>query len=415
MKFLLDRKHLCVCVALVIGVLMLSSCAAFAPRLDLGRPSAGYLTAVSQGVLRPSDAVVVDVVELQTFEIITAQLGSLYTTFGVPISFFYNTSEHMYFSRGGGLFTLYAENGQIVREGDVLAHLSMQSEALEIDRVEAVWRLDRFERSIENDTRWLDVENARLELAIADEANWQQQALRLAQAELRYERFRYDTANTRQGLQQAIDNIDYLLAGEYILAPFDGMVLTTQAIRIQNNQNMTGRPRILTIVDENDFRFAINLTAASFLPTSHGSQVGYRNNITVRSLLPAEDGEGPLLQLETRVVSDPWGAGERGNLMYWLEPLDLDTFLEDLYRIDPYTPMFTLNNLNFAATIPVTLVDNGVLLPIAAVNPQDGRHFVYLYDDGRLTKLYVSTGVRFEGYVHIVSGLEPGVQVVILP
>jgi len=371
--------------------------------------------AVYQGILRPADATAMDSTEGQSFEIITAFLGDIVSDFGVPVGIHYTTHRHLYFDNNSGIFTLNVENGQLVRADDVLAHLSMENEIMEVDRVEAEWRLNRFNRSVANDQRWLDLENARNDLAIANDSNWRQQALRVAQLELRYERFRFDTENTRQDLQQALDDIDKILAGEYLRAPFDGMVLSVT--RTPNNTTMEGRPRILTLVDENEFLFVINVDEHQFrtAAAAHARLIGYGDVLTVRSLALVEGGERPLLEFEARVVSDPWGAGQRDRLTYWLVPADREALIEKLYEIDPYAPMFALSALNFSSRLHVTLVDNGVLLPIAAVYPEDRRNFVYVYEDGRLSKRYVSTGIRFGGYVHIVSGLEPGVQVVVLP
>jgi multidrug efflux pump subunit AcrA (membrane-fusion protein) len=56
-----------------------------------------------------------------------------------------------------------------------------------------------------------------------------------------------------------------------------------------------------------------------------------------------------------------------------------------------------------------------VTVPLAAVHEEDRRTFVYIYDEGRLGKRYVQAGFTGGGYVQIISGLEAGVRVVILP
>ena len=407
MRYLLGRRILGACLALV--VLVLSSCTG---QEGLGS-SDSMASVVSQGILRPADAVVIDSTEMQNFQIITAELGDLGMNVGVPVVLVYTTQRHLYFRNNSGIFSLEVQNGQMVSTDDVLAHLAMENEALEIDRAVAEWNLNRFNTNAANDTRWLDVENARNELDLADDANWRQRALQLAQAELRYERFRFDTQNNRRTLEQALADIDEVLAGEYLRAPFDGMVIG--ATRSPNNAPMTGRPRILTLVDPDEFFFVINVDNQIRTPhAAHTRLIGYGDILTVRTLATAPCGELPLIQFEARVVSDPWGAGQRDRLSYWLTPVDREAFIGKLYEIDPDNPMFALSNINFSSSLSVTLVDNGILLPTSAVYPQDRRNFVYLYEGGRFSKRYVVTGVRSGGYVHIISGLEPGAQVVVL-
>jgi hypothetical protein len=54
---------------------------------------------------------------------------------------------------------------------------------------------------------------------------------------------------------------------------------------------------------------------------------------------------------------------------------------------------------------------NVVLVSRTAINPEDGREFVWLFEDGNRKKRYVVTGLFFENNVQVLSGLEPGEEV----
>jgi hypothetical protein len=71
--------------------------------------------------------------------------------------------------------------------------------------------------------------------------------------------------------------------------------------------------------------------------------------------------------------------------------------------------------MGFTAQMEVVLAASSVTLPMAAVHEEDRRTFVYIYDEGRLGKRYVQAGFSGGGYTQIISGLEAGARVVILP
>jgi len=369
--------------------------------------------AVLQGRIMSIETALGDVAR-PDISIVMAGLGNIDHTINLSASMVFPVQYPMYLRRSEGDFTLHVDPGQYVNEGDILAHLSYENESMEINLAEARWRLEEFDRetlTLEL-ARQMELEAARQALDSVDDANWVQQALRLQQLELSYERFQIDRINARDRLVQNLTNLDELLAGEYLIAPANGMVLSTLRTDV-----LRGNPRILTLVDSQNFFFGVSVVAQHLrtLPISHSTIIRYGSIIPIRSQATDSETGEPILQFYARVVSDPWGAGHRINLDFLLVPADMESFLEALYKLDPYNPMYKLTQLTLIATVSITMVENSVLLPISAINPEDYRSFVYVYEYGRLSKRYVLIGISFAGYVHIIDGVEPGTQVVILP
>ena len=108
-------------------------------------------------------------------------------------------------------------------------------------------------------------------------------------------------------------------------------------------------------------------------------------------------------------VSDIWVGGTRDHFHQWLLPLDTETFMYQLDGMD-FTERL---GLNLTASTDFVLSRGDVLLPAAAVQPEDVRDFVFVYNEGMLGKRYVQTGARHGGMVQIIAGIEPGEMVVI--
>jgi hypothetical protein len=73
-----------------------------------------------------------------------------------------------------------------------------------------------------------------------------------------------------------------------------------------------------------------------------------------------------------------------------------------------------LAETSFRLTTYLPLATNAIIAPRSAIHPEDGRYFVFVYENGNLLKRYVTLGVRFGDEVQILYGLEPG-QKVMLP
>jgi multidrug efflux pump subunit AcrA (membrane-fusion protein) len=399
-------------VALVItGALLVSACGADA------RQGYGLADAEAAGIIMPLDALdgaaggnVPEIIEASERDITTGTVLTAQLVF--PIA------RHLNFQGQDGEVTLIAENGQHVNEGDVLALLiSEADDRLEIAYLAASRRLEQFEANFDREhrARSAEIRQARERMAALDGNARRQAALELELLRIGLERFVYTSTATREAIRDEVIALSEMLDGEEIAAPFDGMVVSIDS----GPYALRWNPRIMTIADPNTFFYQITLSADQ-TQSNRYNIMGLGDIITLRSTERHMSGgvERPILEFDARVVTDSWAGGIRERFTYWLVPVDMEGLLETVRALDtgnPDNPLYTLFGLSFTAQIEIVLATNSVTLPLAAVHEEDRRSFVYIYNDGGLGKRYVQTGFTVGGYVQIISGLEAGAKVVILP
>ena len=412
MRSLLARKLFIMCMGLCV-LLILGACAR--------QNTASLEDAIDYGIIMSFNTAIEDA---DPRRIVSARVDDLSSSVNLAVHLFFPEREVLDFSGevGGGGLTVYVEWRQAVIEGDVLANFSYHNQRTEIDRAEAQRRLDQFTRetAIEAERRRAELADARNALNLAEAENSRPLSLRVAQLELGYERFRFTTDSTRDRLMRELADLNNILAGEYLVAPFDGRVFFQNFFQIFVGGGWSFMYWPPVIVQNEETLFFTLLLDEEFMSQrkAYAGAIAFGDVLTISSRYI--DGSSPLPDFDVKVVTDPWHGGQRESLLFWLAPVDIDGLMDAVYALDPYDPMQTLNQMIFSTTVPVTLVDNGILLPTAAVNSEQGRRiddvnmYVYVYEHGNLTKKYVTTGVRHRGYVHIVSGLEPGTRVVII-
>lgn len=416
MRFLSDHKknqpvrksYQLILLLLPVCIMLLAACTT-----ESNSP-ANITDAISQGLIMPVEDALVQEVHR---EIVTAYSGELVASVNFNVAVYFPIQQNLYFENDTGEFTLFAEDSVRVSEGDELAHLSLDSERIEISRIQAEIRLQQFNQNTANEAarRRTEINNARFSVEHANnDADMARLLLHLAQLELSYDRFRFETANTRSTLTQELEELQYAAAGEYLLAPFDGMI--RGALPIQSDFFDGRRPRILTLIDEDTFFLEITVTQSrqATLQLPPTSILSYGKILTIQSHNPNYQGP-PTISFDARIVTDPWGAGRRTNFTFLLVPVDPDGFMEKLYNINPYDPMRILSTVNLQTNIPFTVVDYGILLPHNVIHTQGRLSFVFVYEQGNLIRRFVTPGVRSGPYLHIISGIDAGERVVILP
>ena len=401
---MLGRKSLILLVAII--VLSLSACAQQAPATNPDR----IAQVEEQGILRIVEVMQEDeetVVPTSAPQTVTAFVGSLTDSFSPQIWLFFFNMHVLSFERYYGNVTLTTPRGQRrVREGDKLANLEYDNERMGIDRADAQRQLDQLNRNSASEAQRLraQLEDARYTLYNANEQDWVELALKHAQAELAYERFRLNTENTRTNLQQRLTDLDNTLAGEYITAPFDGFVMWVNFVGDRfflRDQNWP----IMGFACEETFIFGISLRPDQLYVLNYGSIITISATTTGRT---------HTIDFDAVVVTDPWTTGERDHFTFWLRPVDLDGFMEALYAIDPYDPLYTMRNMTFNTEIRAYLADTGILLPNNAINSEDWRRFVWVYDNGNIVRRFIDIGHSIDGYTHVITGIEAGTEVVIM-
>ena len=410
MRFLSDRKIICTIIVFSIFIALLTSCA--------NESNFNITEAISQGLILPIDAQDAPAQETH-HSLATAHIGQLTHTAQFSVNLHFPIQHDLHFESDTGNFTLFTEDGHHVSEGEKLAILTLDGEQFdneraEINRIQAEIRLQQFDQATasEANRRRTEIGNARFyaEHAISD-AELTRLLINLAQLELRYDRFRFETANTRNELIRELDELRSAVTGEYLLATLDG---TVRSIAVTQYGTFEGRqPRILSLVDEEIFFFTIQ-TRQQTIPAMSGI-LNYGDIVTIQSQSPAYRGSPPTLSFDARVVTDPWAAGTRNDPLFWLVPVDMEGLMEILYEIDPYDPIQVLRAFFLETSITYIVADYGVLVPHNAIHTQDRLFFTFVYEQGDIIRRFVNPHIRGGAYSHIITGIDAGEQVVILP
>ena len=327
----------------------------------------------------------------------------------IASGFHFPQEERLTFQRTGGYVDLRVSQGNFVRQGDLLAVLSHEEDSVQVNRRLAEIRLDQFERSMAETTLSLqmNIERARENFIFAGaDGDWEEWALRLQLAEIEYEIFRTNSRVQHTALLDALADINVLLTGEELFAPFDGVVMRT----ISNGTFISGRSQIITLLDVDNFFFVIPDTNGSF-------NIRFGDIIRLETpharVIREEGGESePLLSIYAQVVSEPWATGAAGRVGYMLLPLNRQEFFDTVEGIT----LAQAFALRVYAQITRNFVPDALSLPSRAVYSAGTRHFVRVYNNGTPSRRYVQIGATTgpRGYTQIISGIDKDTQVVVL-
>ena len=406
MRFMWDRKKQTRLWLCYIAILFLSACTATQPAATIEERIAAV---EEQGLLLIIDHQTENdtpVAQRET-ETVTATIGTFTARMdSMQLWPWSLRSQTLFFQRDHGMATLLIpRRPQFMYEGQKLAHLPYDNERMEIDRADALRQLEQHNRSAESEAQRLRtrIEEARHNLDMATERDWVELALLLTQAELAYDRFRVSTEITRGGLQQRLTDLEDTLAGEYLLAPFDGYIQFFSTH--QDRFPLTARNQpILTVGCFDTFILMAQVNHEQLLLINYGSSV------TVRTTVP---GTTVPVEIDAIVVSDPWATGQRGhNFSLMVRPVDLNGFWEAVYDMHN-DKLYTLQRLTFRILLDRYFIDHGIVLPVHAVNFHDGLWYVWAYEDGYVMRRFVEVGNQHGGYRQIVTGIEAGTKVVI--
>jgi hypothetical protein len=310
------------------------------------------------------------------------------------------------------LAAIHVERGQRVREGDVLAELVPlnveDAERLFLRRQNAQIELDRFNRDyvIERDRRLAELERAREALDFADDYEWPRLALDLSRREATYRQFLVNNEQNRERLVTRLEDIDEQIAGDQIIAPFDG-VITFVANERPGNE-LDGTPRIVVLAQEDSLLFMQSFSSLNQLMVWHGNAMYFRHDdILKMTMVIMPDIR---LEFDARVVNDPWVRHNRTSGRFLFAPVDWDAFYEAIERygadlaVTP-APLFAIEAVFESHVLSV---------PTSAIQ---GSH-VYVYEQGYMRRQNVTTGIRCtvgreHRYIEILSGLLEGQEVLL--
>jgi multidrug efflux pump subunit AcrA (membrane-fusion protein) len=186
-----------------------------------------------------------------------------------------------------------------------------------------------------------------------------------------------------EALRRRLKEVDDLLAGHALYAPHDGIITY---VHTGEPGPLSGRPRIATVTDDSTVLFYLDDSPL---------YVRFGDELIIEAL-----GEFPQ-RFSARVVTDPLVLESGGAQMRFLlapgEDFTANLSLGTVFRAYPYFVM----------------AYDALLIHRRALHSEGTRRFVYVYDDGRLQKRYVTLGATLGTAVQILTGLEEGQRVVL--
>ncbi|MCL2408909.1 MAG: hypothetical protein FWC96_04750 [Oscillospiraceae bacterium] len=395
---------------LIIGSIFLAACGTSGEQLH------DVAAAVEAGIIMQmplGDATDAEEAEVR---IVQASVQDMAINTAIPATLVFPIYQMLFFESNEGYVTMLVEEGQLVREGDALAQLTFSADVKtrhEIAYDTARVRLRRLENELaeERGRRLAEIEEARRAVAYApDGTAAQQAALNARQLEIRLEQFTRSSASMRDALRAEIAAMAHTIESETIIAPFDGMITAPANI----TGSISGNPRIMTLVDYNVFFYEFTLTPNPLVPSLY-SVLGHGDIITLRATSrPTEDPDAPpLLEFPVRVVSEFWAAGQRANFVYWFKPVDMERLMADLREHDESNPMNVLRGKTIMAELEIITAPDAVTLPLAAIRLEGNRQFVLINTENGPGKRFVHATTRMDRYIHIVTGIEAGTEVIL--
>ncbi|MCL2226350.1 MAG: hypothetical protein FWB97_01790 [Oscillospiraceae bacterium] len=415
-RYLLGRKNRPPIFALaILALLFLNACGNHVHDADHGVAQAVH-AGIIRGLPQYGEAQLGD----RAFQVTQATVRNLARDLSLGPRLIFPIGETVSILQTEGEMTFFVQSGDIVREGDVLGRHDFAVERRnELSYSVAREQLDRFNRefSRERRRRLDEIAQARTRLSAATETERQRLSLSLRQLEVDLELYTMRSETTRDELSAQVAEAASLLGSEELFAPFDGMV--ANVFYVGGMAGFFGRASIeIDIVDPSVFFFEV-IVRDIFFTTNHYNVLGHGDIIPMRAgLFPedeGEEGEPTIIEFQARVVTESWAAGMRGPFTYWLSPVDEEGLLETLREIDDGHPLNTLRRMRLGAGVQVVDVPDSLTLPIGVVHSEGDARFVYIYNDGRLGKRFIHAVPLGDRYMHIITGLDAGTEVVINP
>jgi len=327
-------------------------------------------------------------------------IGDISRTFEMRVSLHTPVYRDMYFKNDEGrLLGIYASNYDYVEEGDIIAEIIFDQESLEADRERLLLEIEQYEQQFaaENEQRLFGMDSYRNEFtADMSETDLEKRMLRIERMGLEYRQFLSRDALRREDLYKRLAEIEEKLEGEKLRAPFSGIVANILSVNV--GTVMRNWQRIFSIIDFDSVQFV--------------AQGGPIDTVRYGDVFEAYNSYYDIT-VEMRVVSDPIATNTRETTYnYILMPVDEEAFWDKIRELE--ITFQDLNARSFYGRPTAFEIKNVVVVPRSAIQPEDTKQFVYVYDEsGTLKKRYVTTGLEYDMRIQILAGLEPGQMVVI--
>jgi multidrug efflux pump subunit AcrA (membrane-fusion protein) len=387
---MLSRKAIRQILPLTIAAVMSASCASVE-----AVPASTINAVVADGTLSVKSAEETK----PDYEYITAEKTSQSRYNNLNVAVNAPIRRDLFFERDNGRLTgIHVANGTRVKAGDVIAEIKFDQERLTADRNQLVFTIEQFEQSFarqdEQFQERLTVANETV--TFAEEADLELAVLNLTELELSYEQFLFNNQQTRDDYDRRLTELDEQIAGEKLLAPFDGII--GYVANFWENTLVRNWNRIATVIDDQRIQFSIEASK---------EVLRYGTIVTIKD-------QNETVSFDAKVVSDPLAVFSTNiNFRYMLEPVEPGIIRQLLG--DGNVNLEMLQRLNLSAEVMATEVSDAFILPRNYVHSEDRKRYVNILEDDMLKKRYVVEGITFPEGVQIIDGLEAGQLVVLSP
>jgi len=393
MKYLCDKRKIRYVVITCLILLLFTACTSTLGRDILSQEA--YQRAIEAGILAQVEGQQEEETRRNLVEVIYTDI--IHSEANVVINLDTSQIRELHFERDEvRLQELYVSANQYVAKGDVLAVGTFDARELEAEIEILQLALEReeqaFARDIEHheDILW-EMRVARHQ--ITDPFEWETQNLRIQRQEMVYEHFLSRQEDRLARYREQLDELLELLEGEKIIAPFDGIIISSRDI--PRGTVMRSGETLLGIIAPKELQFTV---------TGHIDTIRYGDRF------PATISNPPF-EFEVQVVSDPLSTDTREETyIFVVQPVDREWFWDSLYELE--VEYLALRNLRISGSPIRHEIHNVLTIPRLALRDHDDEVYVLLYEDGEVKIRFVEIGFRDDTNVQILSGLKAGQLVV---
>ncbi len=275
--------------------------------------------------------------------------------------------------KAGIISQILVKEGDPVQRGQVLVQLDEVDARLQVERAEA--RLREAEASLETNRNTLSRYKPLLESKVISQQTFDDLSLKVKLDEARLALAKSEWNLAKQNL------LDH-----QIVSPIEGIV-NLKIASIGEHVNVAPKDEILKIVQMDPLELEFYVPESWAGRIQRGSNIQFtvkaysqeRYSATLQFISPTADPNTRNVKMKARVA----------NPRHRLKP---GFFAEVL--------------------IPAGGNSNGIALPESALFSQEGKMFVFVAKDEMAFRREVETGIRFDGRVEILKGIQKGEQVV---
>ncbi len=289
----------------------------------------------------------------------------------------YPQRQDLYFDgQGARVDTILVENGQEVKEGDVLATFTVESS--EADLKEKRLSVEQAKRSFNQGVEDRE-EEIKLQKEIAASGN-EKETLKLEELQAALELYKLQNQETIDQLQEELETMENAAEKNTLLAPFDGVVDSMNG-ELRKGVSVNSGTQIMSVYSQSPVYIAVE-------DSSHSLRMGMEVTVTAGR-------NNDRMEYTGRVAAAPEALPpSMGANTYYIEAKDAPL---DILELTP------------TVSAEIAFAEDVVVVSRKAVTTEDGKSYVRILEDGAIHKRYVVIGWDdLKTNIWIAKGVEPG-------